>query len=203
MENSPNTIRVFDVDDTLLFTASKIKFRFPNEKKWHHCDTETFSKQRHLFPHNTDYDFEEFYDFDTIWNHIKDARPHIPMLQEIDKAVMAGQKIGILTARGNQRAILFGLKSVLRWKDKKGVFRPIPKVLLRKKYTFAVGDPKTMKALEIQKGAQSSEELKAHVLQHIFGDKMGFKNIIFYDDDRRNIEKVQELNDPRIIPVKV
>ena len=206
MENSPNTIRVFDVDDTLLFTVSKIKYRFPNEEYWRSCSTEDFSEQRHTFPVDTEYDFVEFSDFDTIWNHIKDARPHIPILKEIDKAVLAGQRIGILTARGNQRAILYGLKSILRWKDEKGNYHEIPKTLLRKKYTFAVGDEKTVKALEKSFGIPPTlkpEDLKAAVLYKIFYLEMGFEKIIFFDDDSNNIDAVKKMNIKGIEAVKI
>ncbi len=201
-EMRSGTICVFDIDDTLIFSDSKIYYTEPGKEK-KGVSTTKFADIRQDLDPNTIYDFQDFEEFDKILVGIKWGRPNIPILKILDKAIQAGNKIGIITARGNQDAIWRGLNSFLLYRGKDDKLQPLPKNQFNKSYVFAVGDSDTLRALKIKGGSENPSAVKAHVLQKIFGDKYGFKTIIFYDDDIGNIKAIEDLKDPRITAVKV
>ncbi len=201
------TIHVFDIDDTLLISSSKVYYFLPNDTKEYSVSTSEFAILRNNMPKNTQYDLRDFEEFESIYTGITTGKPNIPILKQLDKAVLAGHKIGILTARGNQSAVLASVKDKILFKDSCGNLKKIPRSQFRKRWVFAVSDDKTHAAL---KGMGSEgdrmlapQKLKSFVLQKILGDIQGFKHIIFYDDDEQNIQAVQELNDPRITGIHV
>ena len=200
-----STISVFDIDDTLLFSKSKIYYTLPGETKERAASTAKFAQIRGSLPKDTDYDLREFRDFKSIYVGITQAKPNIPVLKKLDAAIHAGHKIGILTARGNQAAVLAGVKDFLLYKDKEGNLQKLPRNQFRKRWCCAVSDTATVKALGGEGGdyVLNPEELKAYVLQRILGDKEGFKKIVFYDDDPGNVKAVNSLKDKRITAIKV
>jgi len=199
-----DTIAVFDIDDTLLFSNSKIKYKEPG-KNWQDVGTEEFAIIRTKLHPKTQYDFSEFQIYDRILYSIETSKPNIEVLKVMDKAIRNGYKIGLLTARGSQDAIWKGLNTFLLYRNERDELVPLPKSQFMKKYVFAVGDAKVQKAFksQVSGGSASPSEIKAFVLQKIFGDTMGFQKIIFFDDDPDNVKKVKALNDPRIEVVKV
>lgn len=207
VEKKTDTIYLMDIDDTLFFTKSKIYYTLPGETKERGVTTSEFAKIREKLPKDTKFDFREFRDYDSIYAGITTGKPNMKALKILDKAVQSGYKIGILTARGNQKAIYDSIKDALLFRDKEGKLNNLPDSQFKKRWVFAISDVATEKALKKMgskgDGAQSSEDLKAFVLQSIIGDKEGFKNIVFVDDDPKNIETVENLNDPRIKTIKV
>ena len=202
-EKESGNITVFDLDDCLIFSTSKIRYKIP-KGDWQESTTSDWVNVRTKLPKGTEYDFSDFEDFNKTVQSISGEKPNMKVMKELDKAVNSGDKIGILTARGNQRAVLLGLKSILIYKNANGELKPIPRAQFRKKYIFAVTDPKFLDQLDVQdKNETSIEQLKALVLQNIFGDTMGFSNITFYDDDPKTIKWIQKLKDTRIKAVKV
>lgn len=197
-------ISVFDVDDTVLFTDSKIHYKEPG-KEWNKVGTDEFSEVRHKLHPDTEYDFSEFVEYDKILMSIKGGKPNLMVLKELDKAILRGDKIGILTARGNQKAIWRALNSFLLYRDSKGKLQPLPPAQFNKSFVFAVGDESTQRAFkhDVKGGTANPSTIKAYILQKIFGDKMGFDKIIFFDDDAQNISIVKDLNDERIEAIKV
>ena len=209
LQEKQNTgeIHVFDIDDALFFTSSKIYYTLPGETEERSVSTSEFAKIRQKLPKDTKFDFREFREFKSIYAGLVGGTPNISVLQKLDKAVNAGHKIGILTARGNQSAVLAGIKDALLFKDKKGQLKKIPRDQFRKRWVFAVSDANTERALKKMgakgKGALSPEDLKAFVLQDILIGKEGFKNVVFYDDDKKNVKAVNDLNNPKIKAIKV
>jgi len=195
-------ISVFDVDDCLIHSSAKIRYKDPLSEEWHEATTREWAEIRQTLSEDAEVDYDDFQGFDNVYKTIANGKVNKNIFAELDNAVNRGDKIGILTARGDQRGVLFGLKSILEYKDPHGVLKPIPRTQLRKKYTFAVRDEATINSLneltDLDLRILRNEYLKAFVLQEIFANRMGFEHIKFYDDDEVNIKVVQELEDPRI-----
>ena len=99
-----STISVFDIDDTILFAKSQIRYKEPG-KSWASVGTSDFADVRHKLDPDTEYDFDDFTDYKKISMGMAGGKPNIPILKMMDKAIADGHKIGIITARGNQKAI--------------------------------------------------------------------------------------------------
>jgi len=207
LTEASETISVFDIDDTLLTSDSKIYYTLPGETEEQSVSTGEFAKKREKLPKGTKFDYRDFREFGAIYSGITNGKPNIPVLKKLDKAILAGHKIGILTARGNQSAVLAAIKDKILFKDKSGELQKLPRTQFRKRWVWAISDVKTEKALKALgadgEGAKEPQSLKAFVLQKIIADKEGFSNIIFYDDDQKNIDAVKALNDPRIHTKKI
>lgn len=201
-ESKNNTISCFDIDDAILFSKSQIYIKLPG-KDWKGVSTEQFAEDRTKYPKDTEYDFKDFREYDRILYSIVGAKPNIKVLMELDNAINLGHKIGIITARGGQKAVWKGLNSFLLYRNKKGELQPLPPGQFKQAFVFAVNDPATQKALGAKSDIKNPSEAKAYILQRIFGDTMNFANIIFYDDDRQNVLTVNNLNDPRIKAIQV
>lgn len=199
---STDTIHIFDIDDTILYTQSKIYFTEPGKKE-KAVGTFEFSEIRASLHPDTIYDWKDFMVFDRIVISMKSAKPNIPILELMDKAIQDGYKIGILTARGNQKAVWAALQASLLYRNKKGILESLPVSQFQKKFCFAVGDPDTKKFIHADGSMTNPSNLKAKVLQKIFGDTYGFSKIFFYDDDSGNVKAAEALNDPRIKAIKV
>jgi len=197
-ESKMKTISVFDIDDTLFTTNSKIYYKQPNEK-WKSATTIEFSAIKRQLHEDTEYDYSEFEIPEKIEESFKTAIPNKTVLQLMDKAIARGDTIGIVTARRNQKLLIEMLSKYLLYKDE-NCFVSIPKEQFNEKYIYAVGDDVVAKKLGFDNKTSSSTTVKAHVLQKVFGDEFGFDNIHFFDDDINNINAVNELNDKRITP---
>ncbi len=197
-EGKTDTISVFDIDDCLLFSKSRIYYTLPGETEQRSASTGEFAEIRSSLPKDTEYDLRDFVEFKSIYAGITQAKPNIPVLKMLDKAIHAGHKIGILTARQNQAAVLAAIKDFLLYKDKNGKLQKLPRTQFRKRWVFAVSDVFTNKALGGGGDVMNPQALKAKVLQDILGDREKFKRIRFFDDDKNNIAAVKALNDPRI-----
>lgn len=199
------TIYVFDVDDTLLRSSSKIRYREPG-KDWQEADTSEFAEIRTKLDKNVELDFGDFRDYDKMYNKLTTAEPEIKGLKFVDEAVRNQYRIGILTARGSQKAVYNALSKWLRYKSGDR-FYPVPPTLFRKKYVWAVNDADTKNWITSQSKQEGSvaspEYLKAFVLEEVFVNQYGFDRVVFFDDDERNIEVVRKLNHPKIQAVLV
>lgn len=204
-ESRNDSICVFDIDDTLLYSKSQIGIKTPNDKEFKYVNTDDFVEIKKNLPKDTEFDFSEFVNYKNIYYSIVNGKPNIKILKVLDNAINSGFKIGILTARGNQDAIFYGLNNFLLYRNKNGDLIDLPKNQFNKKYVFAVNDINTNKFLSkfIKGNIADSSEMKAFILKYIFKQKYGFKNIYFYDDDPYNIEAVKNLNDKDIKAIKV
>jgi len=203
LTESSNSIVVLDVDDTIIHSAAKIRVK--EHDVWKTLSTDQFAKQRGSISKDAKYDFSDFRDFQKIYDTITHGKIIKNILKIIDDAVNNNVKIGILTARAKPYAILVALKTILRYRDSKtNELKPIPRDLFRKKFVFAVGEPSTRKLVgRTMDGSENPEDVKALVLQKVFGDKYGFGDIKFYDDDKSNISAVNKLDDKRIKAILV
>jgi len=207
LERSNASISIFDIDDTLAFSNSQIRYKEPGDE-WKTVGTEEFGNIRDGIDKAAEYDFSDFRDGKRIMIALKTAKPNIEILKKLDDAIARGDKIGVLTARGNKFATTQGVKNFLLYKNKNGDLVDIPKNQFNDKYIFAVGDSKTKAMIAKARGSSGGgsadpSEDKAYILQSMFADKMGFNNITFYDDDEQNIKAVDALMDPRIVTIKV
>jgi hypothetical protein len=204
-EASTNTIYVFDLDDTLIFSTSKIGYKTPEMNKFKFVNTEEYAKIRNKLPKETKFDFSDFTQYNSIYFSLVNGRPNIKVLKIMDHAINSNYKIGIITARGNQKAIFSALKNTLLYRNKKDELVEIPNNIFNEKYVFAVNDPAVEKFIKIAKGKSKilDQEKKAFILKNIFKEKYGFKTINFYDDDQSNVDSVNGLNDESIKAFKV
>jgi hypothetical protein len=204
-EANTNTIYIFDIDDTLIFSTSKVGYKTPEMDKFKFVSTEEYSKIRNELPKETEFDFSDFRQYDSIYFSLVNGQPNIKVLKIMDHAINSNYKIGIITARGNQKAIFKALKNTLLYRNEKDELVEIPKNIFNEKYVFAVNDSSVEKFIKtvIGKSNISDQEKKAFILKNIFKEKYGFKTIFFYDDDQSNVDSVNELNDKSIKAFKV
>lgn len=194
-----DTISVFDVDDTLLFSQNEIGIIEPG-KDIYWVSTDSFAKIRTGLPNNTEFDFSGFSDYEKSFKGIINGKPNLKVLQVLSDAIQKGHKIGILTARANQSAVYESLRHFLTFTDVNGKNNPLPEGQFNKKFVFAIGDENVKSFFKsgVEGDSSNPSKLKAYILQKIFGDKMGFQKIFFYDDDEQNIKSINDLNDSRI-----
>lgn len=209
LEKASPTIHVFDIDDTLLVSQSKIRAKRPGSDTWELFSSAEFATVRESLPPDTEFDFSDFDDFRKVVGSLTKGTPRIDMLKVMDQAIQKGEKIGALTARGNQSGVYTSLQLFLKYRNEAGDIQNLPEGTLKKSYVFAIGDEQTGRALQnkfdtaLSNGKADPSKIKALVLQKIFGDTYGFKNIYFYDDDEGNIQAAKDLNDPRINAILV
>lgn len=206
-EKASPTIHVFDIDDTLLVSKSKIRAKRPGSDVWEIFNSQEFAKARETLPPGTEFDFSDFDDFRKVISSLIKGTPNVEVLKIMDQAIQKGEKIGALTARGNQEGVYIALKLFLKYMDQEGNLQDLPEGALKKSYVWAISDERTKAALhkmfDVDGNIANPSALKATVLQKIFGDMYGFSNINFYDDDEGNIKAVNDLNDSRINAVLI
>ena len=158
-------ITVFDVDDCLIVTRSKIKVHNPKTgfaAELTPQEFNTFKKRPH--------DKMDFSDFQSL--DILKAGKIIEWVFAILKRTIAkGQPVGIITARDNSSLIQ--------------QFLSHNGININLNYIFAINDP----ALQL-KG--STAERKKEAFRKFID--MGFNNFTFFDDDRENIDLANSLN---------
>lgn len=204
-ERWTDTISVFDVDDTLVFSDNKIGIKEPG-KPIYWVPTDEFAEVRTNLPSGTGFDFSQFSQYKSTFAGITHGKPNTHILKILSESIQKGHKIGIITARGNQHAVYYALKNFLRYEDELGKSHPLPEGQFNKTFVFAVGGDHPLQLPQFSNEVGSTNDpskIKSIILQRIFGDTMGFHKIYFYDDDQGNIDKVEALDDPRIFPILV
>jgi hypothetical protein len=165
-ESKYQKINIFDVDDTLVVTDSKIKVTDNKTGKVFELTPKEFNEYR-AKPHH-DLDFSDFSDPDIL-----KAGKIIDWVFEILKGTMKkGKRVGIITARGDAQLIYD--------------FLIHHGVDVNPKYIFAINDPKQ----EFEGDSISKRKIEA--FQRLID--MGFHDFTFFDDDRENIRLAQELD---------
>lgn len=205
--NYSNTIHVFDIDDTLMASASQIRYKEPEDIEWSSVGTDEFAEVRQELHPDTEFDFSDFRKYRKMFQGLVSGSPRMDVLAVLDKAILNNDHIGLLTARGNQSAVFEAMKRFLLYKDERGNLQPLPKGALKKKFVWATSDDRLQghmkEKFNLGGDANDPSVLKAKILQHYFGDQFGFQKIIFYDDDQGNIDMVERINDPRIQAILV
>ena len=159
-------INIFDVDDTLVVTDSKIKVTDNKTGKVYELTPKEFNDYEAKAHH--DLDFTDFSD-----PNILKAGKIIDWVFNILKATMKkGKRVGIITARGDAQLIYD--------------FLIHHGVDVNPKYIFAINDP-------VQKfTAKNIATRKQEAFQRLMD--MGFNDFTFFDDDKENIRLAQELD---------
>ena len=165
-------INIFDVDDTLVVTDSKIKVTDNKTKEEYELTPKEFNEYQKK-PHH-ELDFSDFEDM-----KILKAGKIIDWVFDILKGTMKkGKRVGIITARGDQQLIY--------------KFLIHHGVDVNPKYIFAINDPKHGFS------GNSVAERKKQAFKRFIA--LGFNDFTFFDDDKDNIKLAKELakEDPNI-----
>jgi len=154
-----DAITVFDVDDTLVVTQSKIRVKDMKTGEVFELTPAQFNEfEKH--PHH-EMDFSDFTNLDILkaGNIIED------IFSVLKKTMEDERRVGIITARDNKELIF--------------QFLLHHGVVVNPKYIFAINDPSLgFKGSVAERKKQAFYELV----------KIGFKDFIFYDDDLANIK---------------
>lgn len=169
---------LLDVDDTIV-KPKEIHIYKKTPEGEVALSPEEFAKETN--PDSSVYDFRDFKDAKKISDSISKGQPILKVLKYMDRMIAKGYKIGILTARAHQKAMQDTMTSWLMYR-KKGKLREIGNKLQE---VFAVND-----AVMAYRGANSAEK-KANVIQDLANV---YDTIVFVDDDKKNIEAVENLN---------
>jgi hypothetical protein len=158
-------INLFDVDDTLVVTKSKIKVTDEKGKTY-----ELTPKEFNEYENSPDHklDFSDFRNAEIL-----KAGKIIDWVFNILKATMRkGKRVGIVTARDDAKLIYN--------------FLIHHGVDVNPRYIFAINDPKqgfTGNSIALRK----KEAFQRFI-------EMGFNDLTFFDDDKENIKLAQELD---------
>jgi hydroxymethylpyrimidine pyrophosphatase-like HAD family hydrolase len=152
-------IIVFDVDDTLVVTESKIYITNTLTGDRFGLTTSEFAEYKH-----TPHDMFDFSDFRNV-NLLKAGRLIEWVFNTLKRSIQKGIPVGIITARDNSNLII----DFLEHND----------VHIDHKYIFAVNEPDNGFI-----GKNTAERKKEAFIKLI---DMGFTDFTFYDDDENNI----------------
>lgn len=160
------SITIFDVDDTLVVTQSKIRVIDNNTgEKFDLTPAEFNEFEKH---EHHDMDFSDFKNLDIL----KGGRIVDKIFKILKETVESGRRVGIITARDSKDLIF--------------QFLSHHGVIVNPNYIFAINDP-----ILNFKGTTANKKKQAF-LEFI---KMGFRDFIFYDDDKENIKIANSIND--------
>ena len=183
---SLNRLILLDVDDTLLSPQDIYIYRqLPTDDEEITLTPHEYSKENVTPETRQYYDYRDFEDTDTIKNSITTGKPIVANLEIMDDLLIRGYKLGILTARGMEDTVFEGLKDFLMYKNKAGDLIKIGDRLSRD-LVFAINDIDRVKNLA---GATDFEK-KAEVIKTLLDT---FDQIIFIDDDIKNIKAIKEM----------
>jgi len=162
-ESYKSSITIFDVDDTLVVTKSKIKVINPKTGYSVELTPQEFNtfKQRR----GDQMDFSDFKNLDIL----KGGKIIEWVFNILKRTIAKGKPVGIITARDDSNLIID--------------FLAHNGVKINPSYIYAVNDP----SLGF-KGTTAEKKLAAFEKFH----EMGFTNFSFYDDDEENISIAKE-----------
>ena len=189
---------LFDIDDTLV-TAQNIYILKINK---HTGEVVKLApdQYRHEDPsikNDYEYSYIEFRDAEKVRNSILTGKPLVKNLQQLDKAIEAGDHIGLLTARGMEEVVYETMKEFLRFRHHETKkLHPIGDHLQRH-LVFAINDD-DIKYKEKFK-VFSDADCKLRVIIEL---SKTYEHILFIDDDLKNINAVKQANIPGIFAVE-
>ena len=161
---SGNSITIFDIDDTLVLTNSKIRVHDPETDKTYELTPKEFNEYQKDPNHVLD--FSDFRNPDIL----KAGRIIDWVMNILQKTLQIERAVGIITARDDKDLIIDFLLH-------NGVD-------INPDFIFAVNDPKSNFT-----GSIAERKQQAFVE---FID-MGFKNFKFFDDDSENLKLAKQL----------
>ena len=162
--NRKRAITIFDVDDTLVVTRSKIKVHNPKTG----FSAELTPQQFNTFKKRPDdkMDFSDFQNLDIL----KAGKIIEWVFSILRRAIQRGKPVGIITARDDS-------KLIQQFLSHNGIN-------INPQYVFAINDPKL-------KFKGSVAERKKEAFKKFIN--MGFSDFTFFDDDEENIKIAKEL----------
>ncbi len=158
-------ITVFDVDDTLVVTKSKIKVFNPKtgyEIELTPQEFNTFKTKAH-----DKFDFSDFRDLEIL----KGGKIIEWVFNILKRTIAKGKAVGIITARDDAKLIYDFLSH--------------NGVKINPDYIFAINDP------SLGFTGSTAQKKKEAFMKFV---QMGFRNFQFFDDDRENIKIANSLN---------
>jgi|TARA_R110000787_G_scaffold74993_3_gene166376 hypothetical protein len=160
-----NSITIFDVDDTLVITKSKIKVHNPKTG----FKIELTPQQFNTFKTrpNDKLDFSDFQSLDIL----KAGKIIEWVFSILKRTILKGKPVGIITARDDSSLIQ--------------QFLGHNGININPNYIFAINDP-------VLKFKGSTAEKKREAFKQFMD--MGFNDFTFFDDDRENINIANSLN---------
>jgi hypothetical protein len=159
------SITIFDVDDTLIVTKSKIRVTDTSSGDIFDLTPAEFNEFEKKNTHELD--FSDFQNLDIL----KAGKIVDKIFNILKESMEGGRRVGIITARDNQELIF--------------QFLLHHGVVVNKSYIFAINDPKLgFTGTVAEKKKQAFVELI----------KQGFRDFIFYDDDKENLRIADSLN---------
>lgn len=158
-------ITVFDVDDTLVVTKSKIKVFNPKTgyeieltpQEFNTFKTKAYDK----------FDFSDFRDLEIL----KGGKIIEWVFNILKRTIAKGKAVGIITARDDAKLIYDFLSH--------------NGVKINPDYIFAINDP------SLGFTGSTAQKKKEAFMKFV---QMGFRNFKFFDDDRENIKIANTLN---------
>ena len=161
---SDKSISIFDVDDTLVVSKSKIRVHNPKTGYWASLTPQEFNTFSHR--HGDKLDFSDFSDIEKL----KAGKIIEWVFNILKRTLSKGKPVGIITARGDSKLIY----DFLIHHD----------VKINKELIFAVNDP-------VHKYKGTTAQKKKQAFMDLIN--IGFRDFRFFDDDRENIKLAKEL----------
>lgn len=159
------SITIFDVDDTLVVTQSKIRVIDTLTKQEFNLTPAEFNEFEKKTHH--DMDFSDFKNLDIL----KAGRIIDKIFKILQETIDSGRRVGIITARDDRNLIY--------------QFLLHHGVAVNPQYIFAINDP------SLGFIGNVAEKKKSAFIEFI---KIGFRDFIFYDDDKENIRIANDLD---------
>lgn len=196
LPNNKKGIIVFDIDDTLIKTdSSKIAvYKKEPGKRRIRLSTEDFAKD----PDAADprkimwFDFSDFYKPKQVYKSIVSSIPLIKNLKIMDSYINAGYDFCFLTARGCEDVIKQAIEDSILYRNKDGVLSKLGSIY-KKSLSHAVNDKYK------NYPGETDAEKKANVLIDLCKK---YDNVVFVDDDEKNIRQARGLRLPNLRVIK-
>ena len=164
-EIQPRKLVVFDIDDTLVYTQTKVHV-IKDDKVVNSLNSHDFTHYK-LKP-GENFDFE---DFRNAREFFEKSKPIIPMMRQLKQDIATGNKVVMVTARADF--------------DDKELFLDT-----FRKYGIDIDKVHVYRAGNSKQG--TTEERKKAIIKHLL-DKDDYSKAIMYDDAKPNLHTFVEL----------
>ena len=165
LENITNILVVFDIDDTLVHTSTKVKV-MKDGKKIKELNSHEFTNYK--LKDGEEFDFENFRNAKEFFDN---AKPIIPMMNQLKRDINRGNKVAMVTARAD-----FDDKELFL-----DTFRKYG-INMNKVHVYRAGNMK----------GGSIEENKKKIIKTLMDDGK-FGKVIMYDDSKANLNSFVSL----------
>ena len=165
LENITNILVVFDIDDTLVHTSTKVKV-MKDRKVARELNSHEFTNYK--LKDGEEFDFQNFRNAKEFFDN---AKPILPMMNQLKRDINRGNKVVMVTARAD-----FDDKELFL-----DTFRKYG-INMNKVHVYRAGNMK----------GGSIEENKKTIIKSLM-DKGNFGKVIMYDDSKANLNSFVSL----------